>query len=66
MQLQSYQGLIAMGDRRVRNNLRTVFIFNIPNNMHWKGLWVLFSFHGNVLNAFIPVKRSKEGKSSGL
>ncbi|KAH1033476.1 hypothetical protein J1N35_045650 [Gossypium stocksii] len=34
--------------------------------MHWKGLWVLFSFHGNVVDAFIPTKRSNEGKRFGF
>ncbi|KAH1040220.1 hypothetical protein J1N35_041963 [Gossypium stocksii] len=51
-----------MGDQRARNNLRTVFIYNIPDSMHWKGLWALFNFHGNVLDAFIPAKRIMEGK----
>ncbi|PPS09916.1 hypothetical protein GOBAR_AA10735 [Gossypium barbadense] len=51
-----------MGDRRARNKVRMVFFDNIPKNMHWKGLWTLFSFHGEVIDAFIPVKRNKAGK----
>ncbi|KAG8486136.1 hypothetical protein CXB51_019533 [Gossypium anomalum] len=34
--------------------------------MHWKGLWALFNFHGIVLDTFILVKRSKEGKRFGF
>ncbi|KAK8339904.1 hypothetical protein V6Z11_A08G067700 [Gossypium hirsutum] len=40
----------------------TVFVYNIPASMHWKGLWALFSFHGKVVDAFIPEKRSRSGK----
>ncbi|KAH1115510.1 hypothetical protein J1N35_008888 [Gossypium stocksii] len=55
-----------MGDRKVRDNLRTVFVYNIPDSMHWKGLWALFRFHGNVVDAFIPAKRSMEGNRFGF
>ncbi|KAH1037923.1 hypothetical protein J1N35_039666 [Gossypium stocksii] len=61
-----------MGDRRGRENprgrknLKTVFAYNIPDSMHWKGLWVIYSFYGNVVDAFIPAKRSKEGKRFGF
>ncbi|MBA0696832.1 hypothetical protein Goari_003356, partial [Gossypium aridum] len=44
----------------------TVFVLNIPLSMHWKGLWVMFRFHGEVLVAFIRAKRSKEGKRFGF
>ncbi|KAK8658436.1 hypothetical protein V6N13_036642 [Hibiscus sabdariffa] len=39
----------------------SIFIFNLLEKIHWKGLWVLFSYHGDVLDAFIPRKRSKRG-----
>ncbi|MBA0737971.1 hypothetical protein Gogos_011388 [Gossypium gossypioides] len=55
-----------MGDRKVKDNPRTVFVYNIPDSMHWKGLWVLFQFHGNVLDAFILAKRSMKGKRFGF
>ncbi|MBA0827736.1 hypothetical protein Goarm_012489, partial [Gossypium armourianum] len=55
-----------MGDRKVKDNPRTVFVYNIPDSMHWKGLWALFRFHGNVLDAFIPAKRSMKGKKFGF
>ncbi|KAK8327431.1 hypothetical protein V6Z12_A11G182200 [Gossypium hirsutum] len=34
--------------------------------MHWKGLWALFSFHGEVKDAFIPIKKSKFGTRFGF
>ncbi|KAH1073111.1 hypothetical protein J1N35_025439 [Gossypium stocksii] len=40
----------------------SLFVSNIPATMHWKGLWVLFNFHGEVKDAFIPIKKSKNGK----
>ncbi|TYJ13921.1 hypothetical protein E1A91_A10G083000v1, partial [Gossypium mustelinum] len=44
----------------------TVFVFNISVTMHWKGLWTLFSYHGKVVNAFIPEKTSRNGKRFGF
>ncbi|KAL4367774.1 hypothetical protein GQ457_05G032850 [Hibiscus cannabinus] len=34
--------------------------------LHWKGLWATFAHHGQVLDAFIPLKKTKEGKQFGL
>ncbi|GMJ14392.1 hypothetical protein HRI_005108400 [Hibiscus trionum] len=34
--------------------------------LHWKGLWTLFSYHGDVLDAFIPKKRSRGGHRFGF
>ncbi|MBA0630501.1 hypothetical protein Godav_002592 [Gossypium davidsonii] len=34
--------------------------------MHWKGLWTLFLYHGDVIDAFIPAKKSKSGRKLGL
>ncbi|KAH1081409.1 hypothetical protein J1N35_021170 [Gossypium stocksii] len=44
------------GERRI---VETVFVYNIPNSMHWKGLWALFGYHGDVVDVFIPFKRSR-------
>lgn len=51
-----------MGDRKERVNPITVFVYNIADSMHWKGLWALFRFNGNVLDAFISTKKSMKGK----
>ncbi|KAK8617918.1 hypothetical protein V6N13_080822 [Hibiscus sabdariffa] len=40
----------------------TVFVHNFPEKMHWKGLWATFGHHGNVIDAFIPMKEAKVGK----
>ncbi|KAK8675091.1 hypothetical protein V6N13_033161 [Hibiscus sabdariffa] len=34
----------------------TVFVHNLPEKMHWKGLWATFAHHGDV----IPMKRSRK------
>ncbi|KAL4363643.1 hypothetical protein GQ457_04G033040 [Hibiscus cannabinus] len=40
----------------------TLFIENIPERTHWKGLWHLFARHGEVNRAFIAKKLSRGGK----
>ncbi|KAG8471708.1 hypothetical protein CXB51_036983 [Gossypium anomalum] len=44
----------------------TSFVHNIPATMHWKGLWTLFRYHGDVIDAFIPAKKSKNGRKFGF
>ncbi|KAK8606858.1 hypothetical protein V6N13_052612 [Hibiscus sabdariffa] len=44
------------------NQVTTLFIHNLPKKMHWKGLWATFGHHGDVVDAFIPKKRSRKGK----
>ncbi|XP_052883486.1 uncharacterized protein LOC128292641 [Gossypium arboreum] len=34
--------------------------------MHWKGLWALLGYHGDVVDAFIPSKRCRNGKMFGF
>ncbi|KAK8358531.1 hypothetical protein V6Z11_A04G028300 [Gossypium hirsutum] len=34
--------------------------------MHWKGLWALFGYHGDVVDVFIPSKRCRNGKRFGF
>ncbi|KAK8617901.1 hypothetical protein V6N13_080814 [Hibiscus sabdariffa] len=43
----------------------TVFVHNLPEKMHWKGLWATFGHHGNVIDAFIPMKEAKSVGDSG-
>ncbi|KAL4291391.1 hypothetical protein GQ457_14G020120 [Hibiscus cannabinus] len=40
----------------------TLFVCNIPEKFHWKGLWAAFGHHGDVVDAFIPNKRTYNGK----
>ncbi|KAL4340946.1 hypothetical protein GQ457_08G022140 [Hibiscus cannabinus] len=44
----------------------TLFVYNLPDKLHWKGLWTLFSHHGDVKDAFIPKKRSQSGHRFGF
>ncbi|KAH1046850.1 hypothetical protein J1N35_037634 [Gossypium stocksii] len=52
-----------LGERR---SVETVFVYNILNSMHWKGLWVLFGYHGYVVDAFIQSKRYRIAKRIGF
>ncbi|KAK8682059.1 hypothetical protein V6N13_054456 [Hibiscus sabdariffa] len=49
-----------------RNEGVTLFVFNLPENLHWKGLWCLFSYHGDLVDAYILNKRSKRGHRFGF
>ncbi|KAK8595072.1 hypothetical protein V6N13_015981 [Hibiscus sabdariffa] len=44
----------------------TIFVHNLPEMMHWKGLWVTFVHHREVVDAFIPSKRSNSGRWFGF
>ncbi|KAK8630032.1 hypothetical protein V6N13_078843 [Hibiscus sabdariffa] len=37
----------------------TVFVSNLPPRLHWQGLWFAFVRYGEVIDAFIPAKKSK-------
>ncbi|KAL4280962.1 hypothetical protein GQ457_03G001400 [Hibiscus cannabinus] len=44
----------------------TLFVNNIPASLHWKGLWHAAGRYGEVVDAFIAGKKSKEGKRFGF
>ncbi|KAK8681629.1 hypothetical protein V6N13_054031 [Hibiscus sabdariffa] len=44
----------------------TVFVHNSPPKMHWKGLWATFAHHGDVVDSFIPQKKSRSGNRFGF
>ncbi|KAL4388815.1 hypothetical protein GQ457_09G007360 [Hibiscus cannabinus] len=44
----------------------SVFVSNLPPRLHWKGLWATFAHHGEVVDAFIPLKKTKDGKRFGF
>ncbi|KAL4342147.1 hypothetical protein GQ457_08G017280 [Hibiscus cannabinus] len=46
--------------------LATIFVHNLPEKTHWKGLWAAFGHHGEVIDAFIPMKRSRSGRIFGF
>ncbi|KAL4376054.1 hypothetical protein GQ457_02G031900 [Hibiscus cannabinus] len=44
----------------------SLFVENLPETLHWKGLWHLFARHGDVVNVYIVRKQSRGGKRFGL
>ncbi|KAL4326266.1 hypothetical protein GQ457_11G028620 [Hibiscus cannabinus] len=51
---------------RKMKTISTLFVCNIPEKFHWKGLWAAFGHHGDVVDAFIPNKRTYNGKRFGF
>ncbi|KAK8595499.1 hypothetical protein V6N13_016866 [Hibiscus sabdariffa] len=35
----------------------TLFVHNLPNRLHWKGLWHVFARHGDVIDALRAMER---------
>ncbi|MBA0809761.1 hypothetical protein Gohar_025384, partial [Gossypium harknessii] len=54
--------LKLLGIKEKEKNSIVVFVHNILVTTHWNGLWVLFRYHGEVIDAFILVKKSKSGR----
>ncbi|KAE8712470.1 White-brown complex protein 11 [Hibiscus syriacus] len=44
----------------------TLFVENLPENIHWKRLVSFFCSHGQVIDAFIPNKRNAKGVRFGF
>ena len=40
----------------------SVFVNNLPPNIHWRWLLIIFQHHGKILDVFIPKKRSNRGR----
>ncbi|GJY99671.1 RNA-directed DNA polymerase, eukaryota [Tanacetum coccineum] len=60
-----------MGDHRskedgVLNISTSIFVTNFPDQTNAKELWSLCNQYGNVIDAFIPNRRSKVGKRFGF
>ncbi|KAK8648313.1 hypothetical protein V6N13_129070 [Hibiscus sabdariffa] len=52
----------SSGKGRTQKHIQTtVFVSNLPPRLHWKGLWFAFARYGEVIDAFIPTKKSKTG-----
>ncbi|KAL4308746.1 hypothetical protein GQ457_01G033020 [Hibiscus cannabinus] len=49
-----------------RNDVTTVFVANIAPKLHWQGLRAAFAYHGEVVDTFIPMKRSWDGLRFGF
>ncbi|KAK8556503.1 hypothetical protein V6N12_002902 [Hibiscus sabdariffa] len=44
----------------------TLFVWNLSEGLHWKGLWQCFDCHGVVVDAFIPVELALDGARFGF
>ncbi|KAK9000729.1 hypothetical protein V6N11_081217 [Hibiscus sabdariffa] len=44
----------------------SLFVENLPESLHWKGLWFAFARYGEVVNVYIARKRSRGGKRFGF
>ncbi|GJX75183.1 RNA-directed DNA polymerase, eukaryota [Tanacetum coccineum] len=60
-----------MGDRRSKEDdvskiSTSIFVTNFPDQTNAKELWRLCNQYGNVIDIFIPNRRSKVGKSFGF
>ncbi|KAL4352001.1 hypothetical protein GQ457_06G014710 [Hibiscus cannabinus] len=44
----------------------TLFVGNLSDQIHWKGLWQVFDRYGRVLDSFIPHKRALDGRRFGF
>ncbi|KAL4347478.1 hypothetical protein GQ457_17G001450 [Hibiscus cannabinus] len=44
----------------------SLFVENLPEKLHWKGLWFSFARHGDVVSVYIAKKKSRGGKRFGF
>ncbi|KAK8663511.1 hypothetical protein V6N13_083327 [Hibiscus sabdariffa] len=49
-----------------RNSIVTLFVHNIPKNLHWSGLRQVFGRHGDIVSSFIARKMDRLGKRFGF
>ncbi|GJX62450.1 nucleotide-binding alpha-beta plait domain-containing protein [Tanacetum coccineum] len=69
--IEGFCFLFNMGDRRPKENgvyniSTSIFITNFPDQTNAKKLWRLYNQYGNVIDSFIPNRRSKVGKRFGF
>ncbi|KAE8675328.1 hypothetical protein F3Y22_tig00111678pilonHSYRG00090 [Hibiscus syriacus] len=67
---EKYERMLLESTSKGCNNDKTgcytLFIDNLPENIHWKRFGFLFRCHGRVLDAFIPNKRNSKGVRFGF
>ncbi|KAK8511064.1 hypothetical protein V6N12_033346 [Hibiscus sabdariffa] len=49
-----------------REGTISLFVENLPERLHWKGLWFAFARHGEVVNVYIARKKSRGDKRFGF
>ncbi|KAL4283907.1 hypothetical protein GQ457_16G022410 [Hibiscus cannabinus] len=62
------RGIVGEEPLRVDSDqsVLTLFVHNIADRLHWKGLWQVFDRHGVVVDVFIPCRRSRAGRRFGF
>ncbi|KAL4348848.1 hypothetical protein GQ457_17G012120 [Hibiscus cannabinus] len=62
------RGIVGEEPLRVDSNqsVWTLFVHNIADRLHWKGVWQVFDRHGVVVDVFIPRRRSRAGRRFGF
>ncbi|KAK8531043.1 hypothetical protein V6N13_038881 [Hibiscus sabdariffa] len=53
-------------DEEGKQGVISLFVENLPESLHWKGLWFAFARYGEVVNVYIARKRSRGGKRFGF
>ncbi|KAL4290530.1 hypothetical protein GQ457_14G023320 [Hibiscus cannabinus] len=53
-------------DEKGSHGIVSLFVENLPERLHWKGLWHSFSRHDDVVNVYIARKRSRGGRRFGF
>ncbi|KAL4353219.1 hypothetical protein GQ457_06G009120 [Hibiscus cannabinus] len=52
--------------RESRQRVWTLFVSNIVNQLQWQGVWQVFDRHGEVVDVFISMRRSRRGQRFGF
>ncbi|KAL4352061.1 hypothetical protein GQ457_06G011250 [Hibiscus cannabinus] len=49
-----------------RRRVWTLFVSNIADRLHWQGVWQVFDWHDEVVDVFVPARKSKAGERFGF
>ncbi|KAL4311265.1 hypothetical protein GQ457_01G001560 [Hibiscus cannabinus] len=52
--------------RESQERVWTLFVSNIADQLHWQGVWQVFDRHGEVVDVFISMRRSRRGQRFGF
>ncbi|KAL4278235.1 hypothetical protein GQ457_03G021170 [Hibiscus cannabinus] len=52
--------------RESRQRVWILFVSNIADQLHWQGVWQVFDRHGEVVDVFISMRRSRRGQRFGF
>ncbi|KAL4289673.1 hypothetical protein GQ457_14G021600 [Hibiscus cannabinus] len=61
--------MVSWNKEQVQKGIQQVvilFVHNLPNTLHWKGLCHVFARHGDVIDAYIASKWNRGGRRFGF